>query len=405
MIKAMPHQIEAIKHLVNSRGFMLADDMGLGKTYTALLAARQLGRATTVICPSFLKATWEKSSQAVGISVDIFSYTKAQTEISSVPEVLILDESHYIKSSTAQRTKFCLDLCGLVRNRGGVVWLLTGTPITRDTDDLYTQLQAIDAIPLNRRTKEPWSLWGFKEALMNRVPDKHTRSGVRHEGITEDGRKLLNKMRENKYLRRTKDEVLNLPDKIYTKIYIAETSKSLAKELASYEDLDLMALEGNTHFMSLRKTLAILKAVKVARALKEELKEAPKQVVVFSAHVDAVKELAKIASSAIRVETITGATPPERRQAIVDDFQAGRVHVLAATIGAAGIGLTLTSASDVRFVDRSFSPAENFQAEDRCYRIGQDSKVVVTDYLTNDKIEERLLKLVLRKQETILRTN
>lgn len=399
-ITAMPHQIEAIRMLTGSRGFLLADDMGLGKTYTALLAAKQLGKATTVICPAFLTSNWIKSAQKLDMIIACHSYNQAPKNLQATPEILIIDESHYIKNMKSLRSKFCLDLAELVKKKGGCVWLLTGTPVTKDADDLYSQLLAIDAVPVGKNGK-PWSLWGWKNAVMNQIPDRYTTTGIKHKGISDAGQQRLTEMRKGKYLRRKKDEVLTLPPKIHTTIYTGESTKALQKELAAFDSLTVEELQKSTHFMSVRAKLAELKAKKVAKGIAEELAESPKQLVIFSAHVAAVEALASVLTDAA---VITGATSPDQRAKIVEQFQAGKIQTLIATIGAAGTGITLTASHDVRFIDRSFSPAENAQAEDRCYRIGQDEKLTVTDYITNDDIELRILEILLEKQAIIAAT-
>lgn len=90
------------------------------------------------------------------------------------------------------------------------------------------------------------------------------------------------------------------------------------------------------------------------------------------------------------VEIINGATSSTKRDRIVDDFQAGRIGVLVASITAAGVGITLTRSCDAIFVESDWVPANVSQAEDRINRIGQTRPVTITTLSAVGTMDERM---------------
>lgn len=106
-----------------------------------------------------------------------------------------------------------------------------------------------------------------------------------------------------------------------------------------------------------------------------ELLEQGQAVVIFTEYLESAKALYTALSEISPCELLTGETKQEERQAIVDRFQAGISKVFIGTIKAGGVGLTLTAANQVILIDRPWTPGDAEQAEDRCYRIGQNNTV------------------------------
>jgi SNF2 family DNA or RNA helicase len=100
----------------------------------------------------------------------------------------------------------------------------------------------------------------------------------------------------------------------------------------------------------------------------------------------------RLEAKGITYGIFTGSTPANVRGQIITDFQAGKIQVFAGTIAAGGIGITLTAASTVIFIDRSWSPSLNIQAEDRLHRIGQKQAVQVFDIIANNTIDAARIK-------------
>jgi SNF2 family DNA or RNA helicase len=105
----------------------------------------------------------------------------------------------------------------------------------------------------------------------------------------------------------------------------------------------------------------------------------------------------RLEAKGVTVATLTGDTKQVDRDGLVQDFQDGKYSIFAATIKAGGVGLTLTAASTVVFLDRDWSPSANRQAEDRLHRIGQKNAVQVIDLIARDTVDlGRLQKVELK---------
>ena len=99
---------------------------------------------------------------------------------------------------------------------------------------------------------------------------------------------------------------------------------------------------------------------------------------------------------------VTGSVKNEDRQTAVDAFQTDKAcRVFIGNIKAAGVGLTLTAASHVIFVEASWSPADIQQAADRCHRIGQKDNVTVDLLTISESIDSLVLHSVLTKMDVI----
>jgi len=146
-----------------------------------------------------------------------------------------------------------------------------------------------------------------------------------------------------------------------------------------------------------RRELAEAK-IKTALSLVEEYEQNDEPLVVFSAHRAPILALQGRKGWGV----ITGDTSAPERTGLVADFQAGKLKGIGGTIGAMGVGVTLTHSAHVLFVDRSYVPAENLQAEDRCMRIGQTRGVLVTTMVAEHAVDRRVAE-VLERKEAMLR--
>lgn len=126
------------------------------------------------------------------------------------------------------------------------------------------------------------------------------------------------------------------------------------------------------------------------------------QLIVFAHHKDVLDALeAAMAEDGVATVRIDGDTPKPARQDAVDAFQAGTARVFLGTPGAAGVGLTLTAASDVLMVEREWTPAVEEQAEDRCHRISQKESVTAWYLTASDSIDAKFAELVDRKRAVV----
>jgi hypothetical protein len=160
-----------------------------------------------------------------------------------------------------------------------------------------------------------------------------------------------------------------------------------------------------TEISKIRHETALAKVPSVLEHL-ENVGEDSK-CVVFAHHKDVVAllrdGLERLGTTPpCKVVVITGDTPLAERQAAVDAFQTDpEVRFIIGTIGAMGVGLTLTASSHVVFAELDWVPGNISQAEDRCHRIGQRDSVLVQHIVLDGSIDARLAKTIVEKQAVI----
>ena len=301
---------------------------------------------------------------------------------------LVVDEAHKVKSHAAQRT---LAVAQLARQCSRT-WFLTGTPLLGKPLDLWGVLSAGHMAyevfggwqgftRLYGASKNRWGGWEF---------------GGPDPSVPERLRRVM--------LRRTKIEVLpDLPKKTYTQHTIDVGGAQLAKALDAAwqewgdEDEDRDDLPSFTEFSALRARLA-KDRIPYLVELVEDYEEQDVPILVFSAHREPAETIGKRPGWGL----IVGGTPNEQRADIVEAFQAGRLKGVALTIAAGGVGLTLTRASTVLFCDRSWTPADNWQAEDRVVRIGQKAtNVQIISLVSNHPLDQHVNKILDDKSRLI----
>ena len=148
-----------------------------------------------------------------------------------------------------------------------------------------------------------------------------------------------------------------------------------------------------------RKEVAVAKIPFILDHVREALEELEKLVLFVYHHevVDALKT--SLGDSCVSVD---GRTKNEDRQAAVDRFQSDpSCKVFVGTIRAAGVGITLTAASNVIFGELDWVPGNVTQSEDRCHRIGQTDTVFVRHLVLEDSLDERMAQIIVEKQEVI----
>jgi SNF2 family DNA or RNA helicase len=158
-------------------------------------------------------------------------------------------------------------------------------------------------------------------------------------------------------------------------------------------------LVGNFDITSISRLRAAVASAKADALLAEVLahERDNEPLVVFSAHVEPLRGLSARKGWAL----IDGSTSTAARERAMADFQAGKLIGLACSIKAAGVGVDLTRANRVLFVDREWVPALNEQAEDRLLGINQKRGVLVSTLVCDHPIEQRLYEVLLTKQSTI----
>ena len=216
-------------------------------------------------------------------------------------------------------------------------------------------------------------------------------------------------------LRRKKEEVLDLPEKLYVDEYVDMLSAqaTIYKEVKAdiQSNIDMIEISPNplAEMIRLRQATGytgILSTTVQESAKLDRLEEIVEEsilnnhkVVIFSnwtSMTDAIYE--RLFPHEYGLKCITGETANETRQKIVDAFQnTDMIRVLIGTIGAMGTGLTLTAGTVVVFMDHPWNKALYEQAVDRCHRIGQKNKITIYNIMCKGTIDEKIWTLVKKK--------
>lgn len=426
------YQREGIAWLAARRVGLLTDEMGLGKT-VQLLGAVPEDTGVVIFCPASLRGYWRDQvnewrpdlkpillegrgsfiwpfpNEAVICSdSSISGLTDFMLQVLSKPVYLAADEAHMFKDEKSARTRNMATVCERVRQEGGWTVGLTGTPILNRPEELYQLAKVFGCHQLG---------WGSEPAFKRAFevgPDYGY--GPTYGTPKPEAREGLSRIS----LRRTRVDVLpELPSKSYQYIPVAlprklvkildkieqELSWTLGKIEANYASSvpelkddwawhDLMP--GFEGIAQVRKDLASLKFASALEWVAQH-EAAGLPVVVFSAHREPVDALALRPGWTC----VTGDTPGDERTARVLAFQRGEYRGIAGTIGAMGTGHTLTKAAHCLFIDRTFTPGNNLQAEDRVYRLGQLLPVLISILIGDHPLERRLEKILTKKLELL----
>ncbi|MFC4476753.1 DEAD/DEAH box helicase [Flavobacterium chungangensis] len=455
LIKATlrPYQIDGVKwllgHFNSNMGACLADDMGLGKTLQTLSVLvsvqEQLGFTTKttnfdlfanettiereplkalIVLPSSLVFNWfneagkftphfskmqyvgnDRKSLASRInSTDLIftSYSIIHRDISILEKYdfryLILDESQYIKNKNSKIFK------AINKISTGHKIALSGTPIENSLDDLWSQMQFINPEILG-------SYAFFMENFKNPIEKKQ------NEEVLAELKNLI----QPYILRRTKEQVLKdlpeLTEQIYYCDMDPEQEKLYEKEKSKARNF-LLKTDGSPDKISIINTLMKLrqlsnhpkmvdadseidsgKYIAVTNYL-ESLVKGKQKAIIFSSFVtnlsfytDWCKE------NKIDFCEITGETPADKREQQVKLFQEKENPLLFfISLKAGGVGLNITKASYVLFLDPWWNPFAEKQGVGRAHRIGQINKVNVIRFISKNTVEEKIIKLQENKK-------
>jgi SWI/SNF-related matrix-associated actin-dependent regulator 1 of chromatin subfamily A len=417
----LEHQKEAVQKLVENKKFILADDMGLGKTTSTIIAALESGsKKVLIICPATLKINWKREienysdksvyiaegknfstdADFVIINYDIiknFHDTKKKGESQILDanfDLVVVDEAHYIKNATAQRTKLINDLVKKVDR----LWLLTGTPMTSRPIDYFNLLSLIES-PVAKN----WMAYAIRycQGYQFNVGGRKVWNVMGASNLEE-----LRDRTAGLTLRRLKENVLDLPDKIITPVYLRLKSKMYEEIMGEYYDwYDKNPEESKSltvQFTKLTKIRQVIADEKVSQTIElaENIVEQGKKVIIFCNFTDSLNKICEhFGKAAVK---INGSMSKPERQHSVDSFQENdKIKVLVGNIKAAGVGITLTAAEAVIMNDLSFLPSDHAQAEDRAYRYGQKNNVLVYYPIFENTIEGIIYDILNNKKQVI----
>lgn len=491
-VKPYAHQLGAVRKLgrpdLPSR--LIADDMGLGKTLEALLIDGELRserhqpdpnrrashpaymRPTLIIAPKSahydawyrgirMLEDWDDDTMRRLVAVinpkdrdellvhleGKYPYNQKPAFVIIHPEALrlmdelqkikwfhiIVDEVHRFKNRKAQQTHYLKRLQTYYKTAA------SGTPADDKPQDLWSILNWL-------YPKEFSSYWRFvnQYCLQDRQEIGGGRTFRKIVGVNKEAMPRLHQQMGPWYIRRTKDQVLDLPPKTYTELHVDllpsqrraydQMRKDMIAWVGQQQDTPLMApvvvaqlirLQqlamatvdfeqkytqlmppvggGEAHRDLKTRVKLILPSSKVDR-LDEVIEGNPGQSLVIFTQSRSMVDLlvAHYRAQDITAMPYHGQISSRDRDRAVDAFQAGYVQLFISTIAAGAESITLHRASNMVFLDRMWNPTKNRQAEDRCHRIGQENPVQIIDIMARDTVDRGRKQRVADKWEQLL---
>lgn len=417
--KLYDYQVEGVKWITRQGNCLLADEQGLGKTSQILISLDPKFGAM-VVAPSHLKLNWrdEAAKWRPDLKIHVvkngkmFRYPNPGeiviTTYGLIPKkfelppkkrknpnitdedreamgntILIFDEVQELKNNKAIKSRKSKEMMKIAKRTIGA----TGTPIINRELELWNMCGAIGI--------EKIIFENFPRflCLFGGVKGKY---GYTFNGAKKETPKVLRKA----MLRREREDVkIQLPDKVYIEIQVElpdKIKKTLDNAWDVYKKSNYYASDELPPFEMLSKEKEELAKSKIdiLKQLVEDFEGKDITPLVFSAHQAPIDEIGKREGWKI----IKGGVSSNKKHKIKDEFQDGKLKGLAATIKAAGTGLTLTKAHISIFNDLDWVPANNVQAEDRICRIGQKKeKVIIYHIVADHPLERHIRKLIFKK--------
>lgn len=417
----LSHQKEAIEKLAGSKRFILADDMGLGKTTSTIIASLETNvKKILIICPASLKINWQReienyTDRSVYIAegknfstehdfvivnydilknfYDLKDNKKSQITLGNF-ELIVIDEAHYIQNGQAQRTK----LVNSFSKDAKFLWLLTGTPMTSRPMNYFNLLNLIES-----PVAQNWMAYAIRYCQGYQFM-----AGKRKIWNTS-GASNLEELRDRtskQVLRRLKTEVLDLPDKIITPVYLKLKSKEYVEVVGEYYDWYNNKKEESKsltiQFSKLMKVRQIIadEKIKSTIELAQNIIDQDKKVIIFTNFTNTLQQIHQhFGKQSVYLD---GSCSKPHRQHAVDEFQENdKIKVFVGNLKAAGVGITLTAGEACIMNDLSFVPSDHQQAEDRAYRYGQKNSVSVYYPIFENTIEGVIYDILSNKKNII----
>ena len=417
----LTHQKLAIEKLAGSKRFILADDMGLGKTTSTIIAALETSaKKILIICPASLKINWQREIENytdrsvyiaegkhfstehdfVIVNYDILKnfYDLKDKENSLITksnfELIIIDEAHFIQNGQAQRTKLVNSFVKSVDK----LWLLTGTPMTSRPMNYYNLLFLIES-----PVAQNWLAYAIRYCQGYQF-----KAGNR-KIWNVSGASNLEELRDRtsrQVLRRLKTEVLDLPDKIISPIYLRLKSKLYEGLMGEYYDWYKNKKEESSsltvQFSKLMKVRQVIAEEKINDTIElaQNIIDQDKKVIIFTNFTDTLQKIhSHFGKQSVYLD---GSCTKPQRQYAVDQFQENdNIKVFVGNLRAAGVGITLTAGEAVIMNDLSFVPSDHDQAQDRAYRYGQKNSVSVYYPIFENTIEGVIYDMLSKKKNII----
>jgi hypothetical protein len=435
-LELMPHQGQLVAATAaGHRTFLLADEPGLGKTAQALLAAEAANAyPLLVVVPNVVKTNWAREAarwtphrpatvvHSDGETVDgfadiiVLNYEILDRHRGWLEDFgfrgMVVDEAHFIKNKTSQRSQHVLAISERIRSR-------TGTPLINDIDDFR-------------------AIWQFLGWIDDSKPLDELADALEDTGLTPADRGFYTAARQcvidlGIVRRRKLDVAADIPARRIADLpveldggagrSIRAAERDLARRMvAQYEralanrsadagtegiDYDLVRrvaqaeLKDATTAQSGENVFTMMRRIGQAKAelaadYAAQLARSTGKVVFFAKHVDVMDAAEEMfARQGVRFSSIRGGQTSAARQASVDAFANDPdVAVAVCSLNAAGVGLNLQVASNIVLAELSWTNAEQTQAIDRSHRIGQAEPVTAWRIIAAQTIDSRIAELI-----------
>lgn len=396
------YQREAIAWLSTHKKAFLALAPGLGKSLCALRSIEAAGYSYIhIIAPLSLLENWRKEIERwlpdsrvlilrsgdkvstgtatarhkiILMSYESFKKWYQEIAIKRPPELMIFDESILLKNRQTKRVRTVLDL---LKTYKGAIWLLSGGPVAKFLDDLWSQLHILDKRRFSSYHQFKYHYCQVQQSQWGDVIIANKPGAV----------ELLSKDLADIYYAKTQDQVENLPEFIFERIEVP-MDENQAKIYSQMEKEFLASLPSGDEVLATSVLTQMLRLTQIAS--NSHLLEDEGVIPISSAKWDAVASLLEFAPKPVliwtnfirtasllgvklqkqRVATLTGQVDVRERQSIVDEFQKGNLDVLIAHPAVGKYGHTLTKARSAIYVERSYNSDDFYQSLYRIRRIG-----------------------------------
>lgn len=414
-MKLKPWQAYGAVWLSERRHALLADEMRVGKTLTALTAAQLIGaKRILILCPAFARANWAAEvyrlwpdhpayvvrTKAHLVSLSAGSYPAVYiTSYGLIPkteaapwDLVIADESHFLRSCPATRTRLVLGKGGLV-HRAQYFWALSGTPAVNHYAELWTIAHVFGVYSGSyerfckefchmRLVRREWVPCGSKnaealKALLAPVMLRRRFTEVAPEQAP---------IEYGEYVLDVGQDFL-MPDRERAALSRALATPDPATALASITE----------SVSTLRRLLGLSKVSATVDLLSYELDNSLTKIVVFAIHREVVAHLA-LELKKYNPAVVNGSVSAGDRDAALLRFQTDpECRVFIGNITSAGTAIDLSVASDVLFVEASWVPGENQQAAMRLQNMNRVGGVSARFLTTTDSLDIRVTRVLARK--------
>ena len=444
-LELMPHQARLIASAAEGhRTYLLADEPGLGKTAQALLAAQAADAyPLLVVCPNVVKTNWAREAErwtprrratvihGDGDSMDAFAdivvvnYEILDRHVGWLGTFgfrgMVVDEAHFIKNKSSQRSKHVLELSERIRSRTArpLLMALTGTPLINAIEDfraIWQFLGWIDDLKPLPALMDALEETGLTPADPAFYPA--ARKAVIDQGIV---RRRKAEVAADIPARRVADIPVELDDEDTRSIRAAEAELArrlvqrykaaletrragsvvdgidheLVRRVAVWEREEMETSTSGENVFSMLRRIGQAKAG-LAADYAAQLARNVGKVVFFARHVD-VMDVAEetFTRRGLEHRSIRGDQSPKAREKAIDDFvNDPEVAVIVCSLSAAGVGVNLQVASNVVLAELSWTDAEQTQAIDRVHRIGQEDPVTAWRIIAAQTIDTRIAELI-----------